>query len=244
MKLLKKSTFFAFLAVAVPVVSQAAEGILDYDRFMRDIEPIITTRTFTSPGPTPMTCVSCHGVSTHPAFTAYPIVVGQSRDNFTETARRVSVADPDVSLLLLKPLALAAGGVPHGVAANDGGEQFPTTQDSTYATIQQWIVDATRASVGARVSRSAAYPNPFRFNTNIVYFLTTEALDVEVTLFSMEGRVLRRYPGTTHVGANLVNWDGRDADLEPLPTGVYVYSIRARFEDGTFVHKGSCVYTP
>jgi acetyltransferase-like isoleucine patch superfamily enzyme len=209
MKLLKKSTFFAFLAVAVPVVSQAAEGILDYDRFMRDIEPIITTRTFTSPGPTPMTCVSCHGVSTHPAFTAYPIVVGQSRDNFTETARRVSVADPDVSLLLLKPLALAAGGVPHGVAANDGGEQFPTTQDSTFATIQQWIVDATRASVGARVSRSAAYPNPFRFNTNIVYFLTTEALDVEVTLFSMEGHV--ELGDNVRIGANCVIRNARIA---------------------------------
>ncbi len=243
MKLLKKSTLFVFLAAA-PFRLWAANGILDYDRFMRDIEPIITTTTFSSPGPTQMSCFSCHGISTHAAYTAFPLVLGQSRANFTEAARQVSIEDPDVSLLLLKPLALAAGGVPHGQLANDGGEQFSTTQSAHFRVIQQWIVDATRASVGARVTRSAAYPNPFRAETKIVYFLTTEAIETEVTLFSMEGRVLRRYDGTTRVGANFVTWDGRDEELEPLPTGVYVYQVRAKFDDGTFVHKGSCVYTP
>lgn len=243
MKLLKKSALFAFLTAA-GMRLWAAEGILDYNRFMREIEPIITTTTFASPGPTNMSCYSCHGISTHPAFTAFPLVLGQSRDNFTETVLRVDISAPDTSLLLLKPLALAAGGAQHGTGIKDGGEQFPTTQNGHYRVIQQWIVDATRANVGARVSRSEAYPNPFRYETKIVYILTTEAEEAEVTIFSMDGRILRRFDGTTRVGANLITWDGRDADLEPLPTGVYVYAVKAKFETGTFIYKGSCVYTP
>jgi hypothetical protein len=244
MKLLRKSICFGFLTWAAGGSLWAAQGILDYNRFMRDIEPIITTTTFTSPGPGAMTCVSCHGDTSNVAYSSFPIVIGQSRNNFTEVARRVQVDDPDTSLILVKPLAVAAGGVPHGLLGNDAGEQFPNTQDRFYSTIQQWIVDATRSNVGARVSKSEAHPNPFRFYTDIVYFLTTPAIEVEVTLFAMDGHTLRRFPGTTRVGANAVRWDGRDEDLEPLPTGLYIYSIRARFEDGTYIHKGSCVYTP
>lgn len=236
MKHLKKSASFLLLLAVAPAL-WAAEGILDYNRFMRDIEPIITTTTFASPAPG-TTCLSCHGISTHAAYTAYPLVLGQSRDNFTQTVTKVDVADPDTSLLLRKPLALAAGGFSHA------GEQFPNTQDTLYGIIQQWIVDATQSSVGARVSRSDAYPNPFRFETNIVYILTTPAIETEVSIYSMDGTFIRRYPGTNQVGANRVTWDGRDGDLEPLPTGVYFYSIRAKFETGTYVHKGSCVYTP
>lgn len=244
MKLLKKSASFLVLLAAVSSL-KAAEGILDYNRFMRDIEPIITTTTFAGVGASSTSCLSCHGDTSHAAYATYPLVLGQSRDNFTQTAQRIDLNDPDTSLLLQVPLALAAGGTAsHAPGLKGSGEQFPNTQDHNYRVIQQWITDATQSSVGARVSRSEAYPNPFRFDTKIVYILTTPAIETEVSIFSMEGRLLRRYPGTSRVGANYVTWDGRDSDLEPLPTGVYFYSIKARFSTGTYVHKGSCVYTP
>lgn len=223
----------------------SAEGILDYDRFMAEIEPLLITKTYASPGPSAMTCLACHGDASNVAYSSYPLTAGQSRRNFLETARRVKLDQPDVSLVLLKPLAIAAGGVPHGVVANDGGKQFSnTTTDQSYRAILEWVTDATRSSVGARVVRTDPHPNPFRTRTDLVYFLTTEALSAEVKIFTEGGHEVRRYPGTANVGANRVNWDGRDEAGEPLPTGVYFYSVKARFRDGTSIKTGRCVYTP
>jgi hypothetical protein len=223
----------------------AKQGILDYNRFMTEIEPLLLTKTYASPGPAPMTCVACHGDPTNVAFSTYPMVVGQSRANFIETARRVKLDQPDVSLVLLKPLATAAGGVSHGLSANNGGKQFAnTTTDIAYQTILNWIADASKSSVGARVIRTEPYPNPFRFSTELVYFLTTEAQSVDVKVFTEGGHEVRDFTGTTNVGANRVTWNGRDENNEPLQTGVYFYLVKAHFEDGTSMKTGRCVYMP
>src|SRR5262249_38965118 len=148
----------------------------DYNRFMSEIEPLLLTKTYASPGPAPMTCLACHGDPTNIAFSTYPLVMGQSRANFIATARVVKLDQPEVSLLLLKPLATAAGGVSHGLNANDGGKQFTdTTSDINYQTILNWIADGSKSTVGARISKTEPYPNPFRVSTDIVYFLTTTA---------------------------------------------------------------------
>lgn len=222
-----------------------AEGILDFERFKSQIEPLLTTQTYNSPGPGPMTCASCHGDPAHPAYPYYSILIGNSLHNYTEAARRVQLDEPDLSLLLRKPLDVQQGGVPHGLPGFDGGEQFAnTTSDPNYLAIYNWIVDATQANQGARVSRTEAYPTPFRVGTHIVYFLTTTALQVDIRVYSSNGYEVRNFNGTTNIGANQVFWDGRDSDFEPLPTGVYFYSVKARFEDGTFLKSGRCVYTP
>lgn len=236
--------FFGFILFVCSQQIWSAEGILDYERFRTQIEPTLLTQTYTSPS-AGVTCYSCHGSTSNAAYTAFPLVLGQTRLNYIEAARRITLDAPDTSLLLLKPLALAAGGVPHGLMGNDGGEQFAnTTTDDHYALIFNWIVDATEANQGARVSKTLAYPNPFRTKTNIVYFLTTEAEHVDVRIFSYGGYEVQHFEGTTNIGANQVEWDGRASDLEPLATGVYFYSIKARFEDGTFIKTGRLVYAP
>ena len=224
--------------------SWSAEGILDYERFRTQIEPLLLTQTYNSPS-VGVTCYSCHGSTSNAGYTAFPLNLGQTRRNYIEAARQVTLDEPDTSLLLLKPLAVAAGGVPHGLLGNDGGEQFSnTTTDANYSAILDWIIDATQASQGARVSKTHPYPNPFRTKTNIVYFLTSTAEKVDVRIFTYNGTEVRQYEGTTNIGANQVEWDGRATDLEPLATGVYFYSIKARFEDGTFIKTGRCVYAP
>ncbi len=221
------------------------EGILDYDRFMSEIEPLLITQTYASPGPTPMTCLACHGDVSNAASSTFTLTAGQHRANFIQVARYVQITQPDTSPILLKPLSIAAGGVPHGLPGNDGGKQFlNTTTDPAYLEIFEWIADATRANGGARVVRTEPYPNPFRSNTNIVYFLSTDALDAEVKIFTEGGREVRRFPGTTNVGANRVNWNGRDEENGPLPTGVYFYLVKVQFRDGTGTKTGRCVYTP
>lgn len=248
LKHMKRLILFAFCTLFTAMVARyvrSAEGILDYNRFISEIEPLLLTETYASPGPSPMTCFACHGDTSHAAFTAFPLRMNEPRQNFVEASRHVEVLSPDTSDLLLKPLAIAAGGTPHGLNANDGGEQFAnTTTDVAYRTIQQWIVDATRSSVGARITKTDPYPNPFRYGTNIVYFLTTEAEQVNVKIYSSNGFEVRHFTGTGNVGANRVFWDGRDADEEPLPTGVYFYSVKASFDNGTSLKTGRCVYTP
>ena len=234
------------LAVALVLFSKttwAQQGILDFERFKQEIEPLLSTTTYNSPSAN-TTCLSCHGDTSNQAYLEYPLVLGQSRDNFLETARQIELDNPAISPVLLKPLALAGGGVNHGLIANNGGEQFTNTSAAAYQTIINWIEDATRSSIGANVSKSVPHPNPFRFSTDIVYFLTTTANKVDVILFTMDGREIQKFEGTTQVGANLVTWDGRDKDAEPLPTGVYFYAIKAQFPSGTVIHNGSVVYTP
>lgn len=246
MKRLKTSFWIVFvigLGGLTPAWSK--EGILDFNRFMSEIEPLLITKTYASPGPSPMSCLACHGVSANIAYTAFPLAAGRPRNNFTEVARRVKLDDPESSLLLLKPLSLVGGGVSHGLVFKDGGEQFANAvNDLNYLVIKNWILDATAANSGARISRTEAYPTPFRTSTNIVYFLTTDALEVNIGVFGLNGNQVRSFTGTTRVGANNVTWDGRDEDNEPLGTGIYFYSVKAKFRDDASQMNGRCVYTP
>jgi hypothetical protein len=243
-RLALKVVAFIAIMMGAAVPARAAQGVLDYNVFMSTIQALLLTRQYNSPSPG-TTCFSCHGSTTNAGYDAYPLYEGRPRDNFISTAREVTLSEPDTSLLLLKPLAIAAGGVPHGLFGNDAGDQFQnTTNDTAYSAIRDWILDATVSSVGARVTRTEPYPNPFRFSTNIVYILSTEARDVKVTIYTTSGHTIRSFDGTGLVGANRVTWDGRDKDDEPLPTGIYFYTVKATFPDGTAVKSGKCVYTP
>jgi hypothetical protein len=242
--LLRRGLVLVVLMMAWGARSEAAQGILDYNRFMKDIEPLLLTKTYNSPAPG-TTCISCHGDLSNPASSTFTLVVGRSRDNFINIAREIKLDQPDVSLVLLKPLQIAAGGVPHGITANDGGKQFQnTTSDQNYITIRNWIVDATRSSIGARITRTEPYPNPFRYHTDIVYILTTSARHVSVTVYSQDGHTIRSFDGPSLVGGNRVQWDGRDGAGDPVPTGIYFYNVKAEFEDGTAAKTGTCVFTP
>jgi len=242
--LVQRGLALVIVTIGLAAKAEAAQGILDYERFMREIQPLLITQTYNSPAPG-TTCFSCHGSTSNAAFSAFPLYDGRPRDNFLSVSRVVKLDQPDTSLALLKPLAIAAGGLAHGFFGNDAGEQFQnTTNDANYIKIRNWIVDATRSSIGARITRTEPYPNPFRFHTEIVYVLTTAARSVRVTVFSQEGHTVRTFDGTTVVGANRVQWNGRDSGDEPLPTGIYFYNVKAEFEDGTAAKAGTCVYTP
>src|SRR4051812_28858796 len=103
---MKWKPFWLMLLVGLlsGTAAQAREGILDYNRFMRDIEPLLTTTTYTSPGPAPMTCFACHGDPANAAYSAFPLKSGESRFNFTQVGRAVELDEPETSLILIKPL--------------------------------------------------------------------------------------------------------------------------------------------
>ena len=76
------------------------------------------------------------------------------------------------------------------------------------------------------------YPNPFNPETWIPYQLATPA-DITVTIHAVDGTVVRTLvlghkPVGTYQGKNrAAYWDGRNAQGEPVASGVYFYTLTA-----------------
>ena len=78
----------------------------------------------------------------------------------------------------------------------------------------------------------ANYPNPFNPETWIPYQLAKPS-QVTVTLYSADGRLVRtlplghQSPGVYQSKSRAAYWDGRNAQGEPVASGVYFYTLTA-----------------
>ena len=76
------------------------------------------------------------------------------------------------------------------------------------------------------------YPNPFNPETWIPYQLADPA-DVTLTIYDIQGRVVRdldvghQRAGIYHNRSRAAYWDGRNAQGEPVASGVYFYTLKA-----------------
>ena len=76
------------------------------------------------------------------------------------------------------------------------------------------------------------YPNPFNPETWIPYQLA-ESADVTLTIYDLQGRVVRdldlghRRAGVYQHRSRAAHWDGRNAQGEPVASGVYFYTLKA-----------------
>lgn len=122
----------------------------------------------------------------------------------------------------------------------------------TPEVVQQWLVDARKlARTGATAQRGIAvlesllaaltpkktallpnYPNPFNPETWIPYQLSKPA-DVTVTIYAVDGAVVRTLAlGHQPIGIyqhrnRAAYWDGKNAQGEPVASGVYFYTLTA-----------------
>ena len=122
------------------------------------------------------------------------------------------------------------------------------------ADVQQWIHDAKAANadpagiaalerlltslnrrelpVPKKTVLLANYPNPFNPETWIPYQLS-EAAEVTVTIHSSDGKLVRTLElgqlpaGTYQNRSRAAYWDGRNAQGEPVASGVYFYTLTA-----------------
>jgi hypothetical protein len=79
-------------------------------------------------------------------------------------------------------------------------------------------------------SLSQNYPNPFNPSTTLSYSIpeTAGPVDVEVTVYNVRGRMIRKLvDGKMESGTYQAHWDGRDCRGESVPSGIYLYRIRA-----------------
>ena len=71
------------------------------------------------------------------------------------------------------------------------------------------------------------FPNPFNPETRI-YFTLPESQRVQLVVYNVMGQQVRRLIDTQYTaGHHVVNWDGRNEAGALVPTGVYIYRIKA-----------------
>lgn len=100
---------------------------------------------------------------------------------------------------------------------------FPTHCPATTAAGEQ-----PHAPVAARTTRSV--PNPFRSEATLEYELPEAGGPVEITIYNVAGRLIRRLDAASREAAggsasHRVVWDGRDADGRRSAPGTYYYRI-------------------
>jgi parallel beta-helix repeat protein len=82
-------------------------------------------------------------------------------------------------------------------------------------------------STPALLTLHGAYPNPFNPQTRIAFTLG-QATGVEVRILDARGRCVRRVDaGHMQAGRREVSWDGTGDDGRFLPSGLYLYRIKA-----------------
>ncbi len=70
------------------------------------------------------------------------------------------------------------------------------------------------------------YPNPFNPSTSIK-FSVKEAGVVQLSIYNLHGQEVRTLVnGQINAGFHSVNWDGKDARGQLVPSGVYLYKLR------------------
>jgi hypothetical protein len=99
-----------------------------YALFQSAVEPVLQRHGCDAGG-------DCHGGGPRGALELSPSGAKNLQFDFDQVSLQVNAANPDLSRILTKPLALAAGGVPHGV------KPFASTSDSDYVAIRGWILD-------------------------------------------------------------------------------------------------------
>ena len=116
-------------------------SVLDFRYFVTRVEPILAT-----PGRDGKACVFCH--ASHVIFKLEPpnaegVFSDQdSEQNYKYAMRVVDIAEPDKSLILVKPTRPtdSAGNVGDYLATHNGGQRWHGNESSDqYRTILEWI---------------------------------------------------------------------------------------------------------
>ncbi|MFH2056132.1 MAG: FlgD immunoglobulin-like domain containing protein, partial [bacterium] len=70
------------------------------------------------------------------------------------------------------------------------------------------------------------FPNPFNPETQIALSLPRSS-DWVLTIFNINGQLVRSFEGTSAAGVTTVTWDGNDLSGQSVATGVYLYRLDA-----------------
>jgi hypothetical protein len=113
---------------------------------------------------------------------------------------------------------------------------WDVANNSTAATLD-YIVAPTESLVLQNIFN---YPNPMASSTRFIFEHNQPAgtpADVELRLYSISGRLLHVLTemetlpsGVLPGGPVQIPWDGRDADLDEVSPGVYLYQLKVTID--------------
>ena len=107
-----------------------------------------------------------------------------------------------------------------------GGNSISFFSDIVSAMLTVMDVDPT-ASIPDDYSLQQNYPNPFNPTTQIRYGLKENAY-VSINIYNLMGKHIRSYINTVQdAGYKTILWNATDASGQPVPAGMYIYSITA-----------------
>ena len=105
---------------------------------------------------------------------------------------------------------------------SDHGGVFVFKNQGTSATAV-----AAETATPTAFSLGANYPNPFNPTTTIPLAVPAGAKNVDLTIYNVLGQPLRQvWTGPLPAGEHELTWDGRDAQGQPVATGVYIYRLQ------------------
>jgi hypothetical protein len=113
-------------AEPVPPPSGGREFVLDSVLFAETVAPVLSRQGCDRDG-------DCHGGGIRGTFALSPAGAKNLSFDFEQCSMQVDPYAPLESLLLRKPLAVAAGGAPHSP------QPFASTDDPDYGVIRAWI---------------------------------------------------------------------------------------------------------
>ncbi len=121
----------------------------------------------------------------------------------------------------------------------EAGEQslveIPVIGDGTLTVLKAEVCDyegrpyvtaSKNVSVPSSFTLSQNYPNPFNPSTTISFALPNAA-DWHLTIFNVNGGVVREFDGSSEAGVNDVVWDGTTESGTVAASGVYFYRLQA-----------------
>jgi hypothetical protein len=78
------------------------------------------------------------------------------------------------------------------------------------------------------------YPNPFypasasrAQNTTISYNLPQAVDSAQIIIYNLKGQKISKLKAAKEAGENKIFWDGRDANQQPVASGIYLYKLVA-----------------
>ena len=86
------------------------------------------------------------------------------------------------------------------------------------------------------LEKAGNFPNPFSDETVIFFTLGFEPDEVEVRIYTVSGRLIRKITGYGVWGYNEIPWNGRDESENEVAKGVYIYRITVT-KDGETIEK-------
>lgn len=80
------------------------------------------------------------------------------------------------------------------------------------------------------------YPNPFSERTQFTFQQNlSKPIDVKIKIYSIAGRLIKEIEQSNiNERFVVIDWDGRDADGDPLANGTYLYKVIIKSIDGEF----------